>query len=297
MQVRVPATSANLGPGFDSLGLALGLHDVVAVRVVDSGLTVDVAGEGADTVRRDKRNLVVRAMRAAFDGLGGQPRGLQVVCANRIPHSRGLGSSSAAIVAGICAARAVALADMDDDRVLALATEIEGHADNVAACLYGGATAAWADESGVAHAVRLPVSAALQPVVFVSAATGQSTRAARALLPATVPHSDAARNVARVALLVHALNSRPDLLLSATQDALHEQYRLPSQARGAALIGRLRSAGIAAVLSGSGTSVLAMATSPAQAAVARELSGRWFTGMLLPVDSDGATTLLGGATS
>lgn len=295
VRVRVPATSANLGPGFDSLGLALGLHDVVAVRVVESGLTVDIAGEGADTVRRDKRNLVVRAMRAAFDQLGGQPRGLEVVCANRIPHSRGLGSSSAAIVAGICAARAVALGDMDDQSVLSLASEIEGHPDNVAACLFGGATLAWTDEPGAPHAVRLPLSADIQPVVFVSAGTRQSTKAARALLPDTVPHPDAVRNAGRAALLVHALGARPDLLLSATQDMLHERYRLPTQLRGAALIDRLRSAGVAAVLSGSGTSVLALATSRAQAEKARDLSGRWFTGALCPVDGEGATTLLGGS--
>src|SRR5579859_1529097 len=123
VRVRVPATSANLGPGFDSLGLALGLYDEVMVRIADSGLQVDVAGEGADTVARDERHLVVRAMRAAFDQLGAQPPGLEVVCANRIPHGRGLGSSAAAICAGIVAARALAVpardsAALDDDAVL-----------------------------------------------------------------------------------------------------------------------------------------------------------------------------------
>src|SRR3954463_37612 len=100
VRVRVPATSANLGPGFDALGLALTLHDDVVARVTDSGLSVDVAGMGAATVARNARNLVVRAMRAAFDRLGGRPGGLELVCANRIPHGRGLGSSAAAIVAG-----------------------------------------------------------------------------------------------------------------------------------------------------------------------------------------------------
>ena len=113
MRVRVPATSANLGPGFDSFGLALALYDDVVVRVAESGLTVDVAGEGADDVRRDKKNLVVRAVRATFDLLGGQPRGLDVVCANRIPHGRGLGSSAAAIVAGILAARELVVGGPD----------------------------------------------------------------------------------------------------------------------------------------------------------------------------------------
>src|SRR5437763_4903148 len=159
VRVRVPATSASLGPGFDALGLALTLHDDVVVRVADSGLSVDVAGMGAATVARNARNLVVRAMRATFDRLGGRPRGLEVVCANRIPHGRGLGSSAAAIVAGIVAARALVVGGaerMDDDAALALAAELEGHPDNVAACLLGGLTVAWTDADG-AHAVGVDV--------------------------------------------------------------------------------------------------------------------------------------------
>src|SRR3954463_13481991 len=130
VRVRVPATSANLGPGFDALGLALTLHDDVVARVTDSGLSVDVAGMGAATVARNARNLVVRAMRATFDRLGGKPRGLEVGGAHRIPHGRGLGSSAAAIVAGIVAARALVVGGserMSDDDVLALATQLEGH--------------------------------------------------------------------------------------------------------------------------------------------------------------------------
>src|SRR5437763_16964510 len=141
VRVRVPATSASLGPGFDALGLALTLHDDVVVRVADSGLSVDVAGMGAATVARNARNLVVRAMRATFDRLGGRPRGLEVVCANRIPHGRGLGSSAAAIVAGVVSARALVVGGaerMDGDSALVLATGLEGHPDNVAACLFGG---------------------------------------------------------------------------------------------------------------------------------------------------------------
>src|SRR5919201_1165775 len=148
VRVRVPATSANLGPGFDALGLALARYDDVVVRVVDEGLFVDVAGEGADTVPRTGRHLVVRALRAGFEALGGQPRGLEVVCANRIPHSRGLGSSAAAIVAGVVAARALALGGeqvLDDAAVLDLAADLEGHPDNVAACLLGGLTVAWTE--------------------------------------------------------------------------------------------------------------------------------------------------------
>src|SRR3954452_22594947 len=168
VRIRVPATSANLGPGFDALGLALSLYDDIVVRVTESGLSVDVAGMGAATVARNARNLVVRSMRAAFDRLGARPRGLEVVCANRIPHGRGLGSSAAAIVAGIVAARALVVGGddrMDDAALLLLAAELEGHPDNVAACLHGGLTLSWTDDEG-AHSVGLDVHESVQPVVF-----------------------------------------------------------------------------------------------------------------------------------
>ncbi len=288
VQVRVPATSANLGPGFDSLGLALALYDVVAVRVTDGGLSVDVAGEGAETVRRDKRHLVVRAMRETFAALGGQPRGLEVSCANRIPHSRGLGSSSAAIVAGVCAARGVVLGGLPDADALRIATDLEGHPDNVAACLLGGATAAWVDAAGTPHAVRLPVDRRVHPVAFVPGSTRQSTRSARALLPATVPFGVAARTAGRSALLAYALGADPALLLAATEDELHTPARLAAQPRAAAQLEVLRAAGIAAALSGSGPSVLALATSPAQATQAARLAQRGMTALQLDVDTRGA---------
>jgi homoserine kinase len=290
VRVRVPATSANLGPGFDAFGIALDLHNVVAVRIVDSGLHVDIAGEGADTLRRDKRNLVVKAMRATFDVLGGQPRGLEVICANHIPAGRGLGSSAAAIVAGICAARAVVLGGLPDADALRIATELEGHPDNVAAALHGGATLAWTDATGP-HAVTLAVSPALHPVAFVPASGKQSTRVARALLPAQVAHGDAVHTAARAALLVHALEQRPDLLLVATDDRLHQPYRLAAQPRGAVLVARIRDAGIAAVLSGSGPTILALATSEEQAATAAGLAGRGWTATPLGVDTAGAIEL------
>src|SRR6204780_1578450 len=143
--VRVPATSANLGPGFDALGLALGLHDEIGVAVTPAGLSIEVSGEGAgDVADADEKHLVVRAMRVGFDDLGlAQPPGLALRCVNRIPHGRGLGSSAAAIVAGLLAARALAGASLDADAVLPLANELEGHPDNVAPCLLGGLTIAW----------------------------------------------------------------------------------------------------------------------------------------------------------
>ena len=290
VRVRVPATSANLGPGFDSAGLALALHDDVVVRVTDSGLSVDVAGEGADAVARGEDNLVVSSLRAAFDRLGGQPRGLQVVCANRIPHARGLGSSSAAIVAAVVAARALVLGGeqlLDDDGCLQLANALEGHPDNVAACLRGGATFAW-EHDGVAGVVRHDVHPELAPVVFVPSSTS-STKAVRGLLPATVPYADAVLNASRAALLAHALVSAPALLHTATEDRLHQQYRAPAMPATAALVAELRAQGIAAVVSGAGPTVLALVTRTARAALAEARDG--WTVLALDVEPAGAAVV------
>jgi homoserine kinase len=291
-RVRVPATSANLGPGFDAFGLALGLYDDVVVRVADSGLHVDIAGEGADTLARDERHLVVRSMRAAFDRLGGQPRGLEVVCANRIPHGRGLGSSSAAIVAGITAARAVTVGGpelLDDAAVLALASEIEGHPDNVAACILGGFTIAWTESGDEARAITLAPSPDIVPLVFVPS-NPVLTEVARGLLPATVPHADAAANVGRAALLVEAVTHRPDLLLPATEDRLHQDYRTPAMPESAVLVAILRSQGVAAVISGAGPTVLAL-TDEATAEKAVAEAGPEWAAHRLALDLEGACVL------
>jgi homoserine kinase len=285
----VPATSANLGPGFDSAGLALTLYDDVMVRVAESGLVVDVAGEGADTLPRDKRHLVVKSLRAAFDRLGGQPRGLEVVCANRIPQSRGLGSSSAAIVAAVVAARALVLGGdelLDDDASLALADELEGHPDNVAACLRGGVTFAWGSPVQV---LRLDAHPDLAPVAFVPP-TRSSTRRVRAMLPATVPFADAASNAGRAALLPTALSTAPELLLAATRDALHQQYRAPAMPRTAKLVASLRRSGIPAVVSGAGPTVLALVRSADAEAVAAQAPNGWSV-QQLRVEPHGARVL------
>ncbi|MER7335141.1 MULTISPECIES: homoserine kinase [unclassified Micromonospora] len=259
VRVRVPATSANLGPGFDALGLALALHDDVAAEVTAGGVTVAVTGQGAGELPTDDRHLVVRAMRAAFDALGGQPPGLAVECVNRIPQARGLGSSSAAIVAGVLLARALVTdgeTRLDDAAALRLAAGIEGHPDNVAPCLLGGFTLAWTESSG-ARAVSLPVVAGVRPTVFVPQERGL-TAAARAALPASVPHGDAALNAGRAALLVHAMTAEPALLLPATVDRLHQDYRAEGMPGSAALVRALREAGVAAVISGAGPTVLAL---------------------------------------
>ncbi len=291
VRVRVPATSANLGPGFDAFGLALGLYDDVVVRVAEAGLHVDIAGEGADTLARDEKHLVVRSLRTAFDLLGGQPRGLEVVCANRIPHGRGLGSSSAAICAGIIAARAVTIGGpekLDDAALLELATEIEGHPDNVAACLLGGFTLAWT-ESGAARAIRMDPAPSVVPVVFVPARP-LLTETARGLLPRSVPHVDAAANAGRAALLVEALTRRPELLLAATEDRLHQEYRSPAMPDSAELVNRLRSDGVPAVVSGAGPTVLAL-TEEGSAEKVAALAGDGWAANRLTLDKAGAGVL------
>jgi homoserine kinase len=289
--VRAPATSANLGPGFDSLGLALTLHDYVTARVTAGGLDVQVTGFGADTAGRGDRHLVVRAMRAGFDAVGAQPPGISISCRNEVPHGFGLGSSAAAIVAGLLAARALAgpdgLAAFPDDAVLALATDMEGHPDNVAACLLGGLAISWGTGEGV-RAARLEPLAGLAPVVCVPAAP-LPTEAARKVLPAEVPHADAVANSARVAVLVTALTSRPDLLLAGTEDFLHQRYRAVAMPETAGLISRLREAGIAAAVSGAGPSVLAFPASRSDMATVTDLAdaSRWRV-LRLAVDSSGA---------
>jgi homoserine kinase len=291
VRVRVPASSANLGPGFDALGLALSLYNDVVIRVAETSLTVDIAGEGADALRRDRRNLVVKAMTKAFTTLGGQPRGLEVVCANRIPQSRGLGSSAAAVVAGLYAARAVVVGGtdrLDDNALLQLATEMEGHPDNVAACLYGGLTLAWQDASGP-HCVVLEASNELAPTAFVPSTHG-STSKARRMLPETVPHGDAALSAGRAALLVEAMARRPDLLLAATEDRLHQSYRASAMPRSAKLVDKLRAAGIPAVISGAGPTVLALTTA-GNAEAAAGMAGATFDVNPLEIDREGARVL------
>jgi homoserine kinase len=301
VRVTVPATSANLGPGYDSLGLALSLYDVIEARVTGSGLSVSVSGEGAaDVADAGEQHLVVRAMRAAFDDLGTpQPPGVELRCVNRIPHGRGLGSSAAAICAGILAARALAGAPAGPDDALPLANAMEGHPDNVAPCLYGGLTIAWlsggGDEEGdrglagraiaggpacggpAARAVRMTPLPQVKPVVLIAPAP-VSTEVARGLLPDKVTHADAARNAGRAALLVAALTARPDTLLDATEDLLHQDYRAPAMPATHDLVRRLRAAGVPAVVSGAGPSVLAFlvtspGTSPPGAAAHGEVAG------------------------
>ena len=294
VEVVAPATSANLGPGFDSLGLALSLYDRLRVQVLDAGLQVEVDGVCADEVPRDEQHLVVRSMRAAFAQMDLEQPALSLRCANGIPHGRGLGSSAAAIVGGIVAARALVgdgLARLPDVLALELAARLEGHPDNVAACLLGGLTVAWSDDrTSAGCAIRLDAdvrAVALVPDEPVS------THIARALLPPSVSQRDAAANTGRAALLVAALSGGPglrtsDVLLAATRDWLHQDSRASAMPCSMDLVVRLRESGHAAVVSGAGPSVLVLLAPDADADdVCRELPDGWHCHPL-DVDQRGA---------
>ncbi|MFE9106029.1 homoserine kinase [Actinomadura geliboluensis] len=281
--VRTPATSANLGPGFDSLGLALTLHDEVEVELTGGGVAIEVDGEGAEVADRGERHLIVKVLRRTLDVLDdlagsgpSRPPGVRLRCRNAIPHSRGLGSSSAAIVAAIVAARALhpAGALLDDDAALRLATEIEGHPDNVAPCLAGGLTVAWTTPAGP-RLVRL--ESQVTEVVAIVPEQRLATERARGLLPEAVPHGDAAANAGRAALLVAALTAgmAEDVLLDATEDRLHQDYRAPAMPESAALVKTLRDAGVPAVISGAGPTVLAFTNASRVDSVVPEVGKGW----------------------
>jgi homoserine kinase len=291
VRASVPATSANLGPGFDALGLALALRDELTAEVLDSGLRVDVSGQGAESVARDETHLVVRSMRAAFEHMGVTVPGLRVACRNAIPHGRGLGSSSAAIVAGVSLARGLVAGGsllLDDDSLFQLAVELEGHPDNVAPAFFGGFVIS-GREGDQWFAVRSGVDPRVQTVVFVPP-TAVATTVARELLPTSVPFADAAANSGRTALLVAALAGRPERLLAATRDYLHQQYREPAMPESLALVRELRADDVPAVISGAGPTVLAFCDGPGlpgrcEALLARCPAG--WTAHQLAIDLDG----------
>ena len=298
IQVQVPATSANLGPGFDSFGLALAMHDRYVAQILDdAGLDIDVTGEGADEVPRTDKNLLVKAMNKGFDFLGGKPKGIAVRALNVIPHGRGLGSSASAIVGGLSLARALVLTGIDkmsDEKLLQLATEMEGHPDNVAAALYGNAVVAWQeDQHGkeIAQAISLSVDTRIRAIAFIPS-TAVATSKARKMLPETIPHRDAARNSANSALLVHALTLRPDLLFRATEDFLHQTYRSEAMPASFALLTKLRGAGVAAFISGAGPTVLALHTgNESDVAELIRAAGSKFEATSLEIARSGATIL------
>jgi homoserine kinase len=282
--VRVPATSANLGPGFDALGLALGMYDELTLRTSGvPGLRIHAYGD----VPTDETNLVARAARAGFAAVGEQPAGLELEYVGRIPHARGLGSSAAAICAGVTAALAIA-GVRDRSLALRIAFGIERHPDNIAAALYGGLTVAWINDEGRPAAVRLTPAPEIAAVAFIPQLR-TSTVASRGALPQSVTHQDAARNAGRAALLIAALTTNSEELLAATEDRLHQPYRLPGLPEAAALIAQLRAAGVAAVLSGSGPTVLALCVGAEELAVAHGLASDAYGSRELTIDLEGTT--------
>lgn len=296
VSVTVPATSANLGPGFDALGLALDLRDRVTAEVLDAapgaGPEITVEGEGAGSVPLDADHLVHRAMKAAFAHMGCETPALRLHCHNVIPHGRGLGSSSAAIVAGVCAARGLVAGGsllMDDDAVFSLAAEIEGHPDNVAPAFFGGFTVAYAD-GGRFHATSVSVDPRVCAVAFVPPEPVETT-VARGLLPDSVPHGDAAANAGRAALLVAALGGRPELLLAATEDRLHQAFREPAMPESLALVHALRKDGLPAVISGAGPTVLVLTDAASRDSVLERVPDGWRV-MALAVENRGAQVKL-----
>ena len=298
IQVQVPATSANLGPGFDSFGLAFGMYDRYVAQILDEGgLDIDVTGEGADEVPRTEKNLLVKAMYKGFDFLGGRPKGLAVRALNVIPHGRGLGSSASVIIGGLVLARSLVLTGTDkmsDEALLNLANEMEGHPDNVAAALFGGATIAWQDlEKGkaIAHAIHLPVDPRIKVMAFIPASP-LATSKARKMLPESIPFADAQRNTTNAALMTQAITIRPDLLFAATEDFLHQSYRQEAMPASFALMTKLRAAGLAAFVSGAGPTVLALHTEgDVETTQLSRAGGAKFEGKSLEIASRGATLL------
>lgn len=253
--VAVAASSANLGPGFDSLGLALGLYDEVIVETVESGLVVQVEGEGAGQVPLTSDHLVVQGILRGMREAGVEAPGMVVRCRNAIPHQRGLGSSAAAVVGGLAVVNGL-VSQLDrpglsETQLIQLASEFEGHPDNAAAAVLGGAVVSWTANAADGQVDYAAAPLRLHPDIHLFPAIPQlrsSTAETRALLPEQVSHRDARFNVSRAALLVVALTERPDLLLAATEDVLHQPQRGAAQPESAAFLQLLRRHGIAAVL-------------------------------------------------
>lgn len=275
VKVTVPGSSANLGPGFDTLGLALSIYDVVEVEVTASGLEIDIFGEGVDDLPRDSSHLVVRAIHSGLAAAGVTAPGLHVTCHNAIPQSRGLGSSAAAAAAGVVAANALAGGPLDADQLVQLASAFEGHPDNAAASVLGGAVVSWTDipvdgrSEARYRAVPIPVHESVRATAIVPDFHA-STHAVRKVLPEQVTHLDARFNVSRVAVMVAALQHYPELLAEGTRDRLHQPYRADVLPVTAEWVNRLRNRGYAAYLSGAGPTIMVLSTEPVEERFLRE---------------------------
>jgi len=293
VRVHVPATSANLGPAFDSAGIALELVDeLVAMISDDAGVVVEVTGEGSDNLPLDSSHLVVQAMALGFSALGAEPEGFILRCTNVIPHGRGLGSSAAAIIGGLVLARGLVVGGQErlsDQGLLQLALTMESHPDNIAAALLGSFTIAWISDEGVADAARIRVHPDLRAVVAIPSHE-VPTKSAREALPAQVDFSTAGFNIARSALLVHALSEDLSLLLEATADRMHQEQRRGMYGRSMELIDSLRAQGVAAAISGAGPTVISLVSSDEVDSVLGMITGEWRT-LTLTIRAAGAAVI------
>lgn len=299
VRVVVPASSANLGPGFDSIGLALAVHDeLIAMVTNDVGIKVDVEGEGAGSVSTDDSNLVVRAMNRGFEAMNAQPAGFILKCRNAIPHGRGLGSSASAVIGGMVMARSLVEGGeilLPDSQILNIALEFENHADNLSAALYGGFNVSWLhnqDGHDTAGAVQPVVHPDVVPIVLIPPHELATTKA-RGVLPRQVDRSAACHNLSRTGLLVYAISQDPKLLLEATSDQLHQDARSLMYPETSLIISQLRAKNIAAMASGAGPAVLVLVDRNEVHELEEALNvvpAEW-TRIAVPIDFDGVRVL------
>ncbi len=304
-RLSVPATSANLGPGYDTLGLALEWRDEIEVSAAPRrdpekpAVHVVVDGEGADQLPTDASHLVITAVERILAAKGYWLPDLQVNAQNAIPHSRGLGSSAAAITTAVLTAHQLVPGGLSAEEQLQIGSRIEGHPDNYVPALRGSVAVSWQAADTPEPLFKTAPLTPHPEVTCVLAVPNsvQSTQAARDLLPVSVPHEQAAKNSSRAALLVHAITTEPALLLDATEDYLHQEYRRQAFPASMALVDQLRGAGYAAVISGAGPAVLVL-TEASRAASCAELMGRFaaetgfddtFSPKSLPIARTGAT--------
>ncbi len=289
--VSVPASSANLGPGYDSLALALDIRDIVKAKLNNSGeIKVEISGFGADSLAKDESHLIAQTILATAKKFNLNISGFTLECENNIPQGRGLGSSAAAVVAGLVLARELAKADLPDDLLLQEATLIEGHPDNVSACLMGGLTISWQTELNEINTRSINVNPAIVPIVGIPDSE-LSTKQARNLIPTQIPHLDAVFNSARTALLVAALVADPTSLFDATADRLHQEYRRSAYPDSMALVDNLREKEVAACISGAGPTVLALTNKENAAMVIGQITSAGFVAKQLKVADTGVNIL------
>lgn len=288
--LTVPATTANLGPGFDSIGLALDIRDRITATIVESGVKVSITGNGADSLPTDGTHLIAKVAMDAATKWGLPISGLAIECENNIPQGRGFGSSAAAIIAGLVIARDLTGADITNHELLREANVIEGHADNISACLFGGLTInAWTSLADV-ECISLPVHSDVVVVMGIPQ-TELDTHKARGFLPTQVPYEDAIFNSSRSALLVAAMTTQPELLVAATADRLHQDYRKDAYPESLAIVNALRAAGIGGAISGAGPSVAALTTAHQVAQAKDIISAGGFQAQQVAISTAGVAVI------